>query len=148
MIRVTILAATPVAIALATASHAADRKAPPTGDARVKAEFAATDTNKDGTLSRAEVKSRIVRMDAGRGRMSPAQVDLLSTTWFDRADGNKDGKVTQPEMQKLLTAIARRYDTNGDGVVSLAERQAARRETLAEVGAAQAQTKSARRQER
>lgn len=105
---------------------------------RVKAEFAASDTNKDGFLSRAEVQARVRRMDVGASRMSPDQVQMLAAAWFAKADANGDAKVSPAEMQRLLGAIARRYDTNGDGTVSVAERAAARRETLSEVKAAPA----------
>ena len=100
---------------------------------RVAAEFKASDTNKDGFLSRAEIQARVRRMDVGKTKMSPGQVEMLSQSLFARADINKDNKLSPPEMQRSLVAMARRYDTNGDGVVSMAERQAARSATLAEV---------------
>ena len=100
---------------------------------RVQAEFKATDANRDGFLSRAEIQARVQRMDVGRARMSPEQVQMLTSTMFTTADRNRDGKVSPAEMQGLLSAIARRYDTNGDGVVSVAEREAARKSTLSQV---------------
>lgn len=100
---------------------------------QVRAEFARSDTNKDGFLSRTEVANRVRRMDVGRSKLNGEQITDLSTLWFARADTNKDGRISQAEMQALLNATARRYDTNGDGVVSVAERQAARAETLNEV---------------
>ena len=103
---------------------------------RVAAEFKASDTNRDGFLSRAEVGARTGRMDVGATKMSPQQVAMLTDTLFARADANRDGKLSASEMQRMLTATARRYDTNGDGVVSIAEREAARAATLNEVRAA------------
>ncbi|SEM89501.1 EF hand [Sphingomonas gellani] len=100
---------------------------------QVRAEFARSDTNKDGFLSRTEVTERVRRMDVGRSKLNGQQITDLSTLWFARADTNKDGKISPAEMQALLNATARRYDTNGDGVVSVEERQAARAETLNEV---------------
>jgi Ca2+-binding EF-hand superfamily protein len=126
---------------LATPALAADKPAPSAKTAaavspRIKAEFARSDANKDGFLTRAEVQARVQRMDVGRSRMSPAQVQMLASTWFTTADTNRDAKVSPAEMQRLLARIAGRYDTNGDGVVSVAERQAARGATLGEVTAA------------
>lgn len=140
MLRHAIAAATLVAFLTPAATLAATKRAPGAKTVaavspRVKAEFAASDTNKDGFLSRAEVQARVQRMDVGATRMSTDKVQMLASAWFTQADGNGDGKVSPAEMQRLLRAIAGRYDTNGDGVVSVAERQAARRQTLSEVGA-------------
>lgn len=106
-------------------AFAAD-KAPPV-DPRLQAEFTATDLNKDGTLSRAEIRARVAHMDAGAAQLSQAQATAYADRLFTMADTNKDNKLTPVEMQALFRTMAQRYDTNHDGVVSLAERQAARR---------------------
>ncbi|SFP78386.1 EF-hand domain-containing protein [Sphingomonas rubra] len=101
-------------------------------DPRLMAEFKASDTNKDGVLDRQEVDARVKRMAAGSKRLTPAQADKLTDRYFTLADANRNGKITPVEMQALLRAVASRYDTNGDGTVSLAERAAARAAIAAE----------------
>ena len=113
------------------AAPATAHKAPAV-DPRLKAEFDATDTDRDGTLSRAEIRARVARMDAGKTQLSQAQATSYADRLFTLADANKDEKLTPAEMQALFRAMAMRYDTNHDGVVSLAERQAARRAVTAE----------------
>lgn len=98
--------------------------------ARMGAEFTATDANKDGSLSLAEVQARIGRMRTAKSRFTPEQTQRLARLWFARADANKDGKVTQAEANGLLTATFRAYDTDGDGTVTPAERAAARADAL------------------
>ena len=46
--------------------------------------------------------------------------------WFDRADANKDGKVSLAEAQAGPLAMFDRVDANHDGTISPEERQAAR----------------------
>lgn len=124
----TLLRALPLLL-LATPVLAQPAKKPAlaaTVDPRLKAEFAKSDTNKDGVLSRAEVDARIERMNVGKTKVPPERSRMLAAVWFARADANKDGKVTPFEMQKLFRAMAQKYDTNGDGVVSIEERAAAR----------------------
>ena len=117
---------------LATAASAAD-KAPPV-DSRLKAEFAASDTDKNGKLSRAEIRARVGRMDAGRTRLSPEQAQTLADRLFTLADRNRDGGITPTEMQGMFQAMAQRYDTNHDGTVSIAERKAARAAVIPKTG--------------
>lgn len=114
------------AAALGLAVPAIAQETRSTAAAKFNREFAASDTNKDGSLTRAEVQARIGRMKAGAKAMNPAQAKKLSELWFARADGDKNGKVTQLEAQALLSAVFRRYDANGDGQVGASERAAAR----------------------
>jgi hypothetical protein len=95
-------------------------------DPKIKAEFDKTDANKDGFLTRAEIDARVARMDVGKNKMPPGKAKAISGAWFNTADANHDGKVSPTEMQGLFRALASRYDTNRDGVVSLDERTAAR----------------------
>ena len=94
--------------------------------AKFKAEFAASDTNKDGVLTRAEVQARIGQMKAGQGRLDPVHAKRMADLWFGSADRNKDGKVTQPEAQALLAATFAKYDANHDGKIGGDERAAAK----------------------
>ena len=95
-------------------------------DPAIKRDFDRTDTNHDGFLSRAEVDARVERMNVGKAPIPAAKAKAMANAWFNTADANHDGKVAPAEMQGLFRAIASRYDTNHDGVVSLDERAAAR----------------------
>lgn len=94
--------------------------------AKFKAEFAASDTNKDGVLTRAEVQARIGGMKVGTKKPDPVHAKRLADLWFTSADKNKDGKVTQAEAQALLAATFAKYDANGDGRIGGDERAAAK----------------------
>jgi hypothetical protein len=94
--------------------------------AKFKTEFAASDTNKDGVLTRAEVQARIGQMKVGPGRPDPVHAKRLADLWFTSADKNKDGKVTQAEAQALLAATFAKYDANHDGKIGGDERAAAK----------------------
>ena len=93
--------------------------------ARYNLEFAATDTNHDGVLTRAEVQARIVRMQAAGSRIDAVHAKRLADLWFDNADTNKDGKVTRAEGQALLAKTFDLYDRNHDGKIDASERAAA-----------------------
>jgi Ca2+-binding EF-hand superfamily protein len=85
--------------------------------AKFKKEFAATDTNRDGYWSRAEVNARVARMRDGKGKADAAKIKKLADLWFETADTNNDGKVSEAEAEKLLKTMFRRYDANHDGKV-------------------------------
>lgn len=89
-------------------------------------EFAASDTDKDGVLTKTEVQARIGRMGAGAKKIDAVHAQRLTDLWFGRADANKNGKVTQAEAQALLTATFDRYDANRDGKIGGQERAAAK----------------------
>lgn len=97
-----------------------------TAAARFSREFAQSDANKDGVLTRDEVSARMGRMKAGAKKMDPVHVKRLTDLWFTRADLNKNGKVTEPEAQTLLAAVFKRYDRDGDGKLGGGERAAAK----------------------
>ncbi|MDE0878302.1 MAG: EF-hand domain-containing protein [Sphingomonas bacterium] len=118
------LALTAPLTAIATPAFAQETEA--SAAAKFKKEFAATDTNKDGYWSRAEVNARVARMRDGKGKADQAKIKRLADMWFNTADTNRDGKVSEPEAEKLLKAMFRRYDANGDGKVGGAERAAAK----------------------
>lgn len=85
--------------------------------ARLQAEFGRLDTNKDGQLSQAEF--------LGAAPQPAALVANMGKT-IAALDKNKDGKVTADEFRAPQMAVFDRLDTNKDGSLSLAERQAAR----------------------
>lgn len=85
--------------------------------ARLQAEFGRLDTNKDGQLSQAEF--------LGAAPQPAALVANMGKT-IAALDKNKDGRVTADEFRAPQMAVFDRLDTNKDGSLSLAERQAAR----------------------
>ena len=109
---------------LATPALAQETRA--SASAKFKTEFAASDTNQDGVLTRAEVQGRISNMKVGPGRPDPVHAKRLADLWFTSADKNKDGKVTQAEAQALLAATFAKYDANKDGKIGGDERAAAK----------------------
>ncbi len=81
---------------------------------RVEAEFTKLDSNKDGQLSLAEFRGA-----AATPRVPP--VDEL----MKQLDRNSDGKITQDEYRALPLGNFDRIDTNKDGTISEAEKNAA-----------------------
>lgn len=92
---------------------------------KFRSEFAASDTNHDGVLTKSEIAARIGRMRIGGKAASPAQVKRLSDLWFARTDANHDGKVTRAEADAQLLKTFNEYDANHDGKVGTDERAAA-----------------------
>lgn len=84
--------------------------------ARMQAEFNKLDTNHDGQLSSAEFLSASPAPSALTGNMSK------TIAAFDK---NKDGKLTADEFRAPQLAVFDKLDSNHDGTVSAAERQAA-----------------------
>ncbi|MBJ6122546.1 EF-hand domain-containing protein [Sphingomonas mollis] len=119
-------ALTPALVIIAVAAPLSAQETRASAAAKFSREFAASDTNKDGVLTRAEVQARIGTMAAGNKKLDPVHTKRLSDLWFTRADANKDGKVTQAEAQALLTATFDAYDANRDGKVGTDERAAAK----------------------
>jgi len=97
-----------LAAILAVPAVAQDTRA--SAAAKFDAEFTASDTNKDGALTRAEVQARIGRMAAGPKKIDPVRAKRLTDLWFTNADANKDGKVTKGEAQALLSKTFDRYE--------------------------------------
>ena len=117
-----------LALAVALSSPAAAQSSRAAALAQLRAEFAATDIDHNGYLTRAEVAARIAHMKmAGAAHpLSRQQADQLTALWFQRTDANGDGRVTLAESEATMTQLFDRYDTNHDGVISPAERAAAR----------------------
>jgi Ca2+-binding EF-hand superfamily protein len=99
---------------------AAELAAADAGNARrqLDAKFTQLDTNKDGQLSKAEFLAATPQPAA----LMPGISKTIATL-----DKNKDGKVTPDEFRAPQMAMFDRIDANKDGVLSDAERQAARR---------------------
>jgi Ca2+-binding EF-hand superfamily protein len=83
---------------------------------RLQSEFTKLDTNKDGQLSQAEFLAAAPQASAMVANMNKTIAAL---------DKNKDGKVTADEFRAPQLAVFDRLDTNHDGSLSVAERQAA-----------------------
>lgn len=120
-----LIAATAALAALVAPALAQETRA--SAAAKFKAEFAASDANKDSVLTKPEIVARIGRMRVGRAKADPARTQKLADLWFANADADKNGKVTEGEAQALLAATFARYDANKDGKVGAGERGAAKR---------------------
>ena len=83
---------------------------------RLEAEFNKLDTNKDGSLSKAEFMAAAPGGPTTAPNGAPALAQL---------DKNKDGKVSLDEYRAPQLATFDKLDTNHDGTISAAERQAA-----------------------
>ena len=94
--------------------------------AKFHREFVATDVDKDGSWSLAEVQKRTAHMRPTKGS-DPALGKKLAQLWFSRADANKDRKVTEREAQALLAATFKAYDADGDGKIGTTERATAKK---------------------
>lgn len=111
---------------LALAAPVAAQETQASAAARFSREFASSDLNKDGVLTRDEITARMGRMKAGAAKMDLVHVKRLTDLWFGRADVNGNGKVTEAEAQTLLATVFKRYDANGDGKIGGQERAAAK----------------------
>ena len=83
---------------------------------RLEAEFNKLDTNHDGQLSKAEFMAAAPSAPTTAPNGAPAVAQL---------DKNKDGKVSLDEYLAPRLAAFDKLDTNHDGTISAAERQAA-----------------------
>ena len=102
------------------------------GQARLDAEFARTDRNHDGVVSRDEFARRLSHLTiAGRG-VTPQETRALADHWFARADRDHDGRVSRAEAHALYAQVFDRADANHDGRISPAEREAAKATLLAD----------------
>ena len=95
------------------------------GERRDKA-FAAMDSDRNGQVSKAEFDS-FASSDRAKALRHLAAVRMagarMGNRWFDRADGNHDGKVTLDEAQSSAMAIFDRVDADHNGTVTPEERR-------------------------
>lgn len=106
----------------AEAAHAAHKGAKPGGHG-VDRLFARADTNKDGAVTAAEFNAAPKPSfdKAAKGGHGGGKARMLG-----EADLDKDGKVSQAEAQQAALARFDRADTNKDGKVTPEERRALR----------------------
>lgn len=115
------------AVLLTIAAPAAAQETSASAKTKLGSEFGASDTNKDGFLSTAEVEARVQRMKVGGGRtLDATHAKRVAGLFMARADANKDGRVSKTESQALMRAVFNRYDLNRDGKVDGAEAAKAR----------------------
>jgi Ca2+-binding EF-hand superfamily protein len=96
--------------------------------------FDKADTNKDGVIDEAETKvvrdrmaerrgdrpakpnrkDRLQRADADKdGKITREEFAATAAPWFKRADADKDGKVTKAELDDLVGKLQKRADKAG-----------------------------------
>ncbi|MGH6658973.1 MAG: EF-hand domain-containing protein [Sphingomicrobium sp.] len=104
------------------AAHAARKGAKPGGNGADRL-FARADSNKDGAVTAAEFKAAPKPNwdKAAKGGHGGGKARMLG-----QADLDKDGKVSQAEAQQAALARFDRADTNKDGKVTPEERRALR----------------------
>ena len=109
------------------------------GNAVLLDQIGGADTNRDGFVSKPELiafrASNFTRLDRnGDGVLMRSDIPAMAKRFrpevdFDRLikqfDGNKDGKITRSEFVDGPTTIFDAADTNKDGLLSKAERNAA-----------------------
>src|SRR5262249_5655184 len=61
---------------------------------------------------------------------SPASIDAAAERQFSLRDANGDGFLNQEEMPAGLKAVWKKYDQNGDGLISLTEFKAYYRDSV------------------
>lgn len=101
-------------------------------DERRDERFAMLDADKNGSLSKEEFSARPPRPEGkehGRMHHGPGMRHgggmPMGGMWFERADANKDGKVSLAEATTGALAMFDRVDTNKDGTISPEEHKAA-----------------------
>jgi len=82
------------------------------------------DANKDGKLSKVELETGMAAMRKGGG--DAAGKGKGGGMMFGMMDGNKDGFLTRPEIEKMIERRFQRIDVNGDGALSSSEMAAMR----------------------
>lgn len=75
------------------------------------------DANRDGKLAKAEFESGMAAMRQGGTAPKGPGAGMM----FGMMDGDKDGVLTKPEIEKMLERRFQRIDVNGDGALSSSE---------------------------
>lgn len=129
----TIILATAVLALTAGASMAQGMARPDAnGDGKVTlAEFKTSrvammmraDANKDGKLAKAEMEAAAARRAEAGGKEGKGGGGRM----FGMLDANKDGFLVASEIEKMVERRFSRMDLNGDGSLTAAEMQAARK---------------------
>ena len=92
----------------------------------VKRQFAAMDANHDGVVTRPEFEAFRARQARGPERPGElAAFDHIGGHWFEHADPDDTGRVTLRQAKERPMHLFDMADTNGDGVVSVDEKQVA-----------------------
>ncbi|WP_375249058.1 EF-hand domain-containing protein [Sphingomonas sp.] len=95
--------------------------------AKLDSEFAASDLDKDGYLSPAEIEARMAKMKLGGGRtLDATHAKRVAALFLARADTDKDGRVSKAESTAMMGAVFNAYDLNRDGKVDAGEMAKAR----------------------
>jgi hypothetical protein len=128
-------------LALSAAAHAAGPTIP-----MAPRSFARADVDKDGKLTLTELtpfsQRNILRLDQnGDQAISRAEIEakLMQsmqariTRMVDNMDTDKNGTITQAELDGLLKIKFTKADSNGDGALSLEEAQAYKLASRAEM---------------
>lgn len=102
---------------------------------RQEQRFAARDSDGNGSLSAAEWTTRPERADRAQAQRRGRNHRGMG---MKMADANSDGAVSIEEMRNVALARFDKVDTDGDGTISAAERQAAREARKARRGQKQA----------
>jgi Ca2+-binding EF-hand superfamily protein len=95
--------------------------------AKLDADYANLDSDKNGKASKAEVEKRIATETAAE----LAALVQRRTESFNKMDGNKDGQISKAEFEIAVpmpkappanaAPVLARFDTNKDGVITAAE---------------------------
>ena len=88
----------------------------------VRKQFAQMDQNHDSFVSVPEFQAYRARQPKGRG----AQIGRITKHWFERADRNRDGRVTVTEAQARPLRFFGMADLNKDGTASVREQSVAK----------------------
>lgn len=87
-------------------------------DAKTRGRFAKWDANSDGVVDASEAEARIAnRMERRFGRRGGRRLERM----LRRLDTDRDGKITQQEIETRVTERFERLDLNGDGRITDAD---------------------------
>jgi hypothetical protein len=93
--------------------------------AAIKHQFAAMDSNHDGVVSQAEFQAYRTRQADSPDAPGAGAFGHVGSRWFERADGDGDGRVTLAEAEAHPLRLFDMADANRDGVVSVEEQKVA-----------------------
>lgn len=87
----------------------------------VQEQFAAADMDKDGALTKAELRSLRARLDD----RDQAAFDRMAARSFDQADIDADGRIDRWEVDRRATQLFDLVDMDRDGIASVEEQSVA-----------------------